>query len=173
MGKRAEPGLEKSDSKISTLPKTPHRQTIFSWLTLFHRMDPAQRENAATRLKLPSGSVHLLEAAANLESRLPILSTLPIADAVKVLDGMPEDVLIAVMAFNPDSSGTGIIQKYRSDWQKIKPTITGRHLEKLGIPRGPNYRTILDSLRSAWLSGEINNPDEEEKYVNELSKRYK
>ncbi|HEX7555644.1 MAG TPA: hypothetical protein VF338_03390, partial [Leptolinea sp.] len=125
------------------------------WLVLFHQFDFSQLENATLRLKLPVGTGKLLLAAARLQSRLPELPDLSTAEVVKLLDALPEASIRAVAAMNSTSPGGEVIRKYFASWQKIHPIINGRNLEQMGIPRGPHYRTILDDLRSAWISGEI------------------
>ena len=40
------------------------------------------------------------------------------------------------------------------------PLLTGDDLNQLGVPAGPKYRTILQSLRDAQLDGRICSRDE-------------
>ncbi len=151
------------------LPLTGKQEQIeLCWLTVFHSFDLPQLKNAGLRLKLPVNISSLLETASRLQTRLPELPKLTVMEAVKLLDNMPEVAIQAVKAFNSDSSGTDILQKYLDNWRNIKPAIDGHHLEKMGIPRGPGYRTILDALRGAWLTGQINNPADEEDFVIKL-----
>jgi hypothetical protein len=143
-----------------------------NWLVLFHKFEPVQLENACLRLKVPTGISGILKAARKLELLLLELPDLPIVEVVKLLDGIPDVSLRAVLAFNSGSSGADIIQQYLSTWKNVKPTITGHVLEKMGIPRGPRYRTILDALRAAWLSGAITDPSTEEAFLKNLISRY-
>jgi hypothetical protein len=91
-----------------------------------------------------------------------------VVDAVKFLDAFPENTLRAQSIFEPELPASGIIQKYLAEWRLIQPTINGRHLEKMGIPRGPAYSTLLDALRAAWLTGKVTSPVEEEALLKEL-----
>lgn len=142
------------------------------WLILFHKFDQNQLEDARQRFKLPARIFASVKSAIELDARLAGLSEMPVIDAFKLLDSNSESSLKAVMAFNPESTGIQIIQKYVQSWKKIHPTINGRHLEKMGLPRGPLYRTILDAIRSAWLDGEIKNTADEAEYVKKLVARY-
>ncbi len=148
-------------------------QPVYLWLVLFHRMDGEQKEAAENRLKLPTGLVRVLNAAAELSDILPELHNLSVPEAVKLLDTVPEEAITAILAFESGSPGSETVREYRDRWQHIKPGITGRHLQELGIPRGPVYRTILDDLRAEWLSGRITSHGDEEQFVKELIKRYK
>jgi tRNA nucleotidyltransferase (CCA-adding enzyme) len=60
------------------------------------------------------------------------------------------------------------IVEYLSRWNRMRPSINGDDLNRLGVPPGPAYRTILQSLRNAWLDGEINSTDEEGKLLKDL-----
>jgi hypothetical protein len=44
----------------------------------------------------------------------------------------------------------------------------GDALLKRGLPPGPIYRETLWRLRSAWLDGEIHNPQEEENLLAQI-----
>jgi len=142
------------------------------WMVLFHKFDPSRMQSACQRLKLPSGICDCLKATARLEECLPKLPALPIPEVVKMLDGIPEICIKAVITFNPASMGVEILQNYLDIWRNIHPTINGRHLEEMGVPHGPRYRTILEALRAAWLTGEIHTAEDETAYLKELLSRY-
>ncbi|NLF50725.1 MAG: CCA tRNA nucleotidyltransferase, partial [Leptolinea sp.] len=148
-------------------------QPVYLWLILFHRMNEEQRKTAIDRLKLPSGMISVLNSAVELTNHLAALPGIPIPEAVKILDAIPEEAVNAILAFESASPGAEIIRQYRKKWQHIKPKITGRNLEKLGVPRGPIYRTILDALRAELLAGRITSLNDEERFVNDLINRYK
>lgn len=164
------------DNLINHLKLTHRKEkTIpaeFCWLVLFHSFNSSQMASICQRLKLPSSFCRILESSANVQSRLPELESLSIVEIVNYLDNQPETALVAAAAFNPDNPGGEIIMKYLTTWRHIHPTINGRNLEKLGIPRGPYYRTILDTLRAAWLNGEIKNKVEENMLLSTLIQRY-
>jgi len=164
------------DNLINHLKLTHRKEkTIpaeFCWLVLFHTFNSSQMASICQRLKLPSSFCRILESSANVQSRLPELESLSIVEIVNYLDNQPETALVAAAAFNSDNPGGEIIMKYLTTWRHIHPTINGRNLEKLGIPRGPYYRTILDTLRAAWLNGEIKNKVEENMLLSTLIQRY-
>ena len=57
---------------------------------------------------------------------------------------------------------------YLKTWRRVKPTINGEDLKKLGLAPGPAYKRILSTLRAAWLDGEVKNAREEETLLSEL-----
>ncbi len=150
------------------------RELFFTlcWMVLFHTFDPSHLENACQRMKLASSICNCLKATAKLEERLTGLPVLPIPDAVKLLDGIPEISIKTVIAFNPDAPGVEVLRNYFDNWRNVHPTINGHHLEEMGIPHGPRYRTILEALRAAWLMGNIHTSAEEAACLKELLSRY-
>ncbi|MBI5378642.1 MAG: hypothetical protein HZA23_00605, partial [Nitrospirae bacterium] len=58
-----------------------------------------------------------------------------------------------------------VIAHYLSDIRKVRPGVTGRDLQALGIPPGPRFRQILDRLLAARLDGEVQTPEQERALV--------
>lgn len=54
-----------------------------------------------------------------------------------------------------------LIETHVFSWRSVKAKTTGETLERMGIPRGPVYKKILNLLRAAWLDGEIHSEAEE------------
>ena len=50
---------------------------------------------------------------------------------------------------------------YQQFWKKIQLKTTGDDLRNAGILPGPDYKRILNTLRSAYLDGTITTQDEE------------
>jgi tRNA nucleotidyltransferase (CCA-adding enzyme) len=64
------------------------------------------------------------------------------------------------------------LQEFSLHWKNIQPETDGDELRSLGIPPGPAYHTILNTLRGAWLDGKINTTAEENGLLQDLIKRY-
>jgi tRNA nucleotidyltransferase (CCA-adding enzyme) len=140
----------------------------YCWLGLLIRLDPAGLEAACLRFKIRTGTIKVLMNAQKLQNRLNTLSEMSISQVVKFLDTIPEPAILAISEIDANSPGAAILRKYQEIWKNLHPTVNGRILEQMGIPRGPNYRLILDSLRGAWLNGEIKSQVEEEKYLQQI-----
>jgi tRNA nucleotidyltransferase (CCA-adding enzyme) len=143
------------------------------WLILFRELDSAGLKTACARLKLPAKISRILFDQDELTSLLPGLAVLPVDEAVKSLDRFDETNLEAALALYPEKKGVEIIQKYLDNWKNIRPTINGRDLERMGIPRGPLFRTILDEVRKAWLTGEIKDAAGEREFLKKYLEQYR
>ncbi|MEI8132109.1 MAG: CBS domain-containing protein [Leptolinea sp.] len=141
------------------------------WLAFLIRLHSAALESACLRFKLPCEIVKEITCASRLQSQIDSLPHLSISEVVKLLDSLPTSSMQSVAALNSDSPGAKIIGNYLDTWKKIHPSINGRYLEKMGLARGPNYRLILDSLRAAWLNGEIKSREEEELFLHKIITR--
>ena len=53
------------------------------------------------------------------------------------------------------------LETYLAHWRHVMPKTDGRLLRRLGLPPGPAYRTILTTLRAAWLDGQLETADQE------------
>jgi tRNA nucleotidyltransferase (CCA-adding enzyme) len=51
----------------------------------------------------------------------------------------------------------------------VNPTLTGEDLLKLGVPKGPKVKEVLQKLREARLDGKIDSRKDEEDMVRKLS----
>jgi tRNA nucleotidyltransferase (CCA-adding enzyme) len=60
------------------------------------------------------------------------------------------------------------LDQYQRRLQYVRPVLTGEDLRCLGIPPGRVYQRILDSLRTAYLDGQIGTRAEEEALVTSL-----
>jgi len=64
------------------------------------------------------------------------------------------------------------LEKYLTQWRHVSPNIDGHDLHDRGLPPGPVYRRILETLRAAWLDGEVRTPEEEETLIRDLIVRH-
>jgi tRNA nucleotidyltransferase (CCA-adding enzyme) len=78
------------------------------------------------------------------------------------LDEPREESLVAAwlaLADRPEARRT--LQSYLARWRHVEPVADGRLLRRLGLPPGPAYRTILSTLRAAWLDGQLETAEQE------------
>jgi tRNA nucleotidyltransferase (CCA-adding enzyme) len=160
-------GKSKSSIDPSLIPEIER-----NWLSLLARLQPDELETVMKRLKLPTEVSKALAGNAKLQDRINQLPELSIPAAVKFLDGLPDSAVYAGSILYSKESGVNIIKQYIHTWKNIHPTINGKHLEKMGIPRGPRYRQILDGLRAAWLNGDIHSKEEENVVLGNLIAKY-
>ena len=65
----------------------------------------------------------------------------------------------------------GSLQTYLQAFRHARTALTGDDLQRMGIPPGPAYRRLLDSVLAARLDGEVASRREEIRLVRELVKR--
>ncbi len=51
---------------------------------------------------------------------------------------------------------------------KMRPITTGNYLRERGIRPGPIYREVLDSLRDAWIDGNLTSEKQEKALLETL-----
>ena len=83
---------------------------------------------------------------------------------VACLDAVPEAALVATwLALSDQQAGQAIIESYLSDWRWVHATVDGDRLRELGLAPGPAYKNILGALRAAWLDGELDSEEDEQR----------
>ncbi|MEW6246518.1 MAG: CBS domain-containing protein [Nitrospirota bacterium] len=89
------------------------------------------------------------------------------AETTRLLTGLADETLIFIMAKDKSESVKRQISAYLTTYRHVKPWLTGRDLQGMGLKPGPLYRKILDALLDARLNGEVKTEAEER----ELAKR--
>jgi tRNA nucleotidyltransferase (CCA-adding enzyme) len=77
-------------------------------------------------------------------------------------------LIAAWLALEEDADRRTMIDRYLTHWRHIAPTIDGTTLRAAGLAPGPAYRHILDTLRAAWLDGQITTAQEEQNMCEKL-----
>jgi tRNA nucleotidyltransferase (CCA-adding enzyme) len=90
------------------------------------------------------------------------------SDIVRCLDESSEEARLLLRAASDSWLVRQRLDQYQRRLQYVRPTLTGEDLRRMGIPPGRVYQRILDSLRTAYLDGEIGSRAEEEALVAEL-----
>jgi tRNA nucleotidyltransferase (CCA-adding enzyme) len=103
-------------------------------------------------------------------SELPRLcSKLSPSRIVEKLDDLREEALFVVWVGTPDRADCReVIDKYLSEWRFVSPKTTGDTLREMGLPPSSTYRKILQTLRDAWLDGEVDSLKEENALLSRL-----
>ncbi len=162
-----QPGSEwKVEERIKGIPV----RRILVYTLWFIRQPWSTIDPVAERLRLPQiiktitkDACQLWETQSRLQTEKPSQITNHLEDVHKLA--------IYALAFASDSKVVqDSLQLYITEWQYIKPTITGRDLQARNLRPGPHYSTILDQLKNAWLDGEISSKEQETKLLEELIK---
>jgi len=153
------------------LPKkvghTPIRRAL-GLLVWLGSLPVASALEIANYLRLAGHLVTTLRTFIPLRQALPTLVTAPPSRVVAVLEEMPLISLYAAHLLNLSSEINRLLDKFIREWRSIHPSTDGDALRALGVPPGPAYHTILDTLRAAWLDGKISSVEEEQVLLKEL-----
>jgi tRNA nucleotidyltransferase (CCA-adding enzyme) len=87
----------------------------------------------------------------------------PVADSrvYEILHPLPPEALLFVMAKTRDHEKRRLISRYYTKLAQVETLLGGKDLRALGIPPGPVYRELLESLLAARLDGEVETREDE------------
>jgi tRNA nucleotidyltransferase (CCA-adding enzyme) len=83
------------------------------------------------------------------------------SDIYHWLKELPVELLLYMMAKTESEDVKKFISLYFTQLQSVRCFITGKDLQKLGVPPGPRFREILDILLDARLNNLVQSRDEE------------
>jgi tRNA nucleotidyltransferase (CCA-adding enzyme) len=91
------------------------------------------------------------------------------SDVVARLDEAGQESLVAAwLALADVPPARELLTSYLVTWRHVAPATNGRALRAAGLPPGPAYRTILVTLRAAWLDGQLEDADQERELLQAL-----
>lgn len=132
------------------------------------RLSPGLAKSIADRLKLSAELRRVIQSAVLLWKDLPGIKGVMPSVVTARLDEIHPLGLYCLYCATDDTGVKEVMNQYVNVWRKISPSISGHDLRVRGIPPGPVYRNILESLRKAWLDGEITSLEQEEELLGEL-----
>jgi tRNA nucleotidyltransferase (CCA-adding enzyme) len=126
----------------------------------------------ASRLRLNGDIINALQGLFEAWQKLAGLLAAPPSRVVARLQGTAGVSLYALYLLYPTGEIRRLLQDYALVWRNVQPETDGNTLLNLGIPPGPAYHNILESLRSAWLDGKINTSEQEKAFLQDLIRQY-
>ncbi len=142
------------------------------WNLLLTDVGPSDTLAICQRLDLTQRVTRSVVATAKLVAAATALSDAGArpSEITRLLDGKPEVSLLAAwITLSPAAQRN--IDDYAKRWRHLHPSISGEDLKRMGLPPGPRYKTLLETLRSAWIDGDISTLEEESAYLKELFKQ--
>lgn len=115
----------------------------------------AEAEVICARLRLTraeASAVRAMPALAPITAMLRRASAKP-SGVVALLDHFPPAAVAAFAGTAPDSIARQLALRYLEEWRHIKPILSGRDLQELGVPAGPQVQRGLQLIRAARLDG--------------------
>jgi tRNA nucleotidyltransferase (CCA-adding enzyme) len=133
------------------------------FLALIEPVQTSDRERILKRLRSSGRLRDLARDLGTLEDRARdvVRSAAPPRSAVfHALAGLGTEVLLLEMALRPGAAADRIAL-YLDLLRNVRPSLSGRDVEALGIPRGPAVGKILAELLDARLDGAVVSREEE------------
>jgi len=140
------------------------------WAVWLMDLSEADIKSVGKRLHFTAEILKSSLAAASTLRDLEYFADMKPSQCVDKLDKMPDDAISAVSMSVPYGKPRVMLESYRSKWKHMKPTITGDNLKARGMAPGPKYKEVLSRLRAAWVDGEVESAEEEERLLETLLK---
>lgn len=77
-----------------------------------------------------------------------------------------------VATLTDDANLRALLERYLDEWHAVEPAVSGDALRDLGVPPGPIYAEILQTVRNALLDGEIVTREEQEALLRRLAREH-
>ena len=120
------------------------------------------------RLKFPKVLRKILMDLKSVKKDLDALTDAKPSEVVSSLFGKSMTSLFVARLLGTKDQ-VEVLDEFVSNWRNIKAVTTGWDLQKRGIQPGPEYKKIIERLRSAWLDGEVKTLEEEKSLLDEIS----
>jgi tRNA nucleotidyltransferase (CCA-adding enzyme) len=131
----------------------------------------AEQKRLQERLALRGETMLALRSARRLHRDLPRLlqPDLPPSQATLILDAITPAIRALALVLEPSPPLAALLRRYEEAWRHVQTVLRGDDLTRLGIPRGPQTRQVLQQLRAARLDGAVSSLAEEEAMVRKLA----
>jgi len=123
---------------------------------------------AAKRLRFPKALTEIVRGAATLASQAQALVQASPSAFTFQVEAYPLASAYALYLAAEDENLRERLHRYAAEWRHVRARTTGRDLQALGVPRGPRYKEILQTLRAAWIEGKVHSPEEEKALLTRL-----
>ncbi len=149
-----------------------HWQIYF--MCLCARLDKIKLKTVGDRLSIPASLRKKLRVVIETESVIRALEKAAKPSSVyAVLKGLNTEVILFVMAVAKRETVRKRITGFLTSYNKIKNTINGDDLKKMGISEGPLYSKILSEIHSYRLDGLISDKKGEIRLAEKIYREYK
>jgi len=137
------------------------QRLLLAYILWLIRLPPNRIQAVAIRIKIPRSQIEDILAASRLYHDLPGLAPLSTSAIVSRLEDVPLISVYAACLAASEVEPCDLLSTYLTEWRKVTPSVTGADLKRIGLPPGPAYKKILNTLRDAWLDGKISTIEQE------------
>ncbi|MBI5839258.1 MAG: CCA tRNA nucleotidyltransferase [Chloroflexi bacterium] len=138
------------------------------WAVWLMSLSSAEIKSLGKRLDFTAETLKCALAASSIFQSLNAIPDMRPSQCTEWLDEMPVDAVFAVSKSIPQEKPRKMLDTYLAKWMHIKVHTAGDDLKKRGLPPGPKYKEILRRLRAAWLDGEVESVEQEERLLDIL-----
>ncbi len=138
------------------------------FLGLVYGLKGRELDEISERLMLSrkeSEKVILVGEVKSICKRLNSIKSYTPAHVYRMLKGLPEELLVLIIAVANTGKVRRVVNKYFSEWRKVKIKLSGDDLLKLGLKPGPRFGKILEEVLYAKLNGRLKTKRDEVAYV--------
>ncbi len=134
---------------------------------LCYRLIPADAHKLIAYLRLPKAWAEVIKDTLAVKDRIKELSLPGQAPSViyAILHGFSTIAYEANIIAADSAIVREHIELYLNVLKHVHPALTGDDIRKLGVPRGPKIKEVLQKLREARLDGMIDSKQEEEAWI--------
>ena len=177
------PAIQKTLESVETIliwfmiehPNTSVKRWLIQGLAWFESLGQTELIKTWKRLGFPQGDIktagNYLSTQSTLIRTLNRKILLP-SEAYPLLSTWPNEILLFLMAKTQLKPTTHRamerIREYLTTWQHVSIAVTGHDLEDLGLPKGPAYRRVLDTIFKSKLDGIVTKEEDERRLAKTL-----
>jgi tRNA nucleotidyltransferase (CCA-adding enzyme) len=149
-------------------PDTPMKRWLAYGLAWFESLGNTELTKTWKRLGFPQG--HIKTVGNYVLAQSTLIRTLnrqnlASSEAYALLSSWPNEILVFLMAkvqLKPATQrAMERVREYFTTWQHISIALTGHDLEDMGLPKGPAYRRVLDTIFKSKLDGMVATAEDE------------
>ena len=147
-----------------TIPDIMTFKRTLGWILWLMPLSEYDIDLVAKRLDFPALLAKSARSASSLVKWLPSLAGANPSQWTFYLEQLPSISVYAVYLTRREAA----LRDFLALWRNIRPTVTGDDLKARGLEPGPRYAEILRQLRAAWLDGDVQNKEDEQKLLAKL-----
>ncbi len=159
--------LEISWEELKPLLAEEGREWILPMAALLSSLPPDEAEKWCRQMRFRKDDrdalLQCLRLVPGLLRELETDEILP-SRATRLLDPLKRESLTYLYALGGARTRRHV-KTYLGDWSRVRPEVTGKDLEAMGLEPSPLYSRILTRLRDAVLDGRVRGKEEELKLV--------
>lgn len=153
----------------------PMHSWVVYWMALMDTLPPKAVRDTLLRLTFPQRQANKLECIGRKSSillrQLGKRPALKPAQIYRLLQDLPDEALIVLMAKSSSESIKRQISAFLTTYQRLTPLLNGTDLKAMGFTPGPQFRKILDALLDARLNGHIKTEFDERDFVSQFLRK--